>query len=122
MKKTLLCSLLFIEVVQAGTRTTSPKTITKEKKVAKTTRSMDGFFVGLGLQYTRSNKDIKATDGVDADNKPISVDTEIAHRRSGQPGATLLLGYGKTFREFYLGGEALLDVNKSSKVDGTYGK
>ena len=108
MKKVLLCSVLFTGVVMADNCTIN------------NTCSSEGFYAGLGLMYNHSTNKLKATEGLTADGDAIVINEKIAHRKFDRAGGTLLAGYGKFYRDLYLGGEFLFDICKNKKVDGTY--
>lgn len=81
---------------------------------------IDGFYVGVGAQYTHYSNKIKATEGIAVLGDSIQVNTDISHQQIDKFGGTVVAGYGKTFDKFYVGGEALLDINNDCKTDNTY--
>ena len=69
MKKILLVTLLVAGTVFAGNKS--------NKKTKDTTNSIKGLYVGAGLQYSRTNSQLKATNGIAAGN-PIVLNKDIA--------------------------------------------
>ena len=56
---------------------------------------IDGFYVGVGAQYTHYSNKIKATEGIAVLGDSIQVNTDISHQQIDKFGGTVVAGYGK---------------------------
>lgn len=133
-KKILICSFLFFGIVQADSNefnntksvnTTSDKSGTVDENFAINNNSasgssFDGFYLGLGVQYSHWSNKIKATDGMTVLGDSIQVNTDISSQQIDKFGGSIIASYTKSFGKFYLGGEFLFDVNKDHKTNSTY--
>jgi len=109
MKRILLISLLAAGTVFAG-----------NKKTKDPMNSIKGFYVGAGLQYSRSTSKIKATDGTSSFGNPMIINENISNKKIGKLGGTFVFGYGRCLNNFYFGGEGLLDIANHAACNANY--